>query len=274
MPSPKWCCQIRFTITRAVSGLPCEASHSANPRRRQLDFASAGGSGKRPLGLAHDRQHARRHLRARRVRAAAMQEVRRLRLAARARRSPAPSGTAPALLARAPRSPPSRSRASPSRRRGISATMSFSVTSLRGACRWQIVLSICMTFSLCPSVRLSGGVLHATCMYSGSFAISRSTNLLQVRRFDLALRLRSGRCSASMRCVSRRLALDLVRRHQRMLDRPRREEHRLHPVVVLLRNRIELVVVAARAADRQPHERQRRRADQIVELHPAAFAAA
>ena len=29
-PSPKWCCQIRLTITRAVSGLSGRASHSAS----------------------------------------------------------------------------------------------------------------------------------------------------------------------------------------------------------------------------------------------------
>ena len=45
-PSPKWCCQSRLTITRAVSGFSGDTSHSAKPRRRQLDLASGGGSGK------------------------------------------------------------------------------------------------------------------------------------------------------------------------------------------------------------------------------------
>ena len=46
IPSPKWSCQSRFTITRAVSGLSREAIHSASPRLRHVDFASGGGAGK------------------------------------------------------------------------------------------------------------------------------------------------------------------------------------------------------------------------------------
>src|SRR5436189_283213 len=36
MPRPKWPCQMRFTITRAVSGLALLATHSANSRRALL----------------------------------------------------------------------------------------------------------------------------------------------------------------------------------------------------------------------------------------------
>src|SRR6202030_2071136 len=46
IPSPKWCCQMRFTITRAVNGFSGSATHSANPRRRHVVCAPAGAVGK------------------------------------------------------------------------------------------------------------------------------------------------------------------------------------------------------------------------------------
>ena len=99
--------------------------------------------------------------------------------------------------------------------------------------------------------------------------------LLQVRRLDVLL----GRTQRPDQAVDASgllaVGLDLVCRHERMLDRSRREEHCLDAVVVLLRNRIELVVVAPRAAHRHAHERQRGRGHQIVEgILPAALAAA
>src|ERR1041385_5182074 len=36
---------MRFTITRDVSGFSGDATHSANPRRRHVVFAPAGGAG-------------------------------------------------------------------------------------------------------------------------------------------------------------------------------------------------------------------------------------
>src|SRR5438874_5845276 len=45
MPSPKWCCQMRFTMTRAVRGFSDAVSHSANPRRRQVVLAPVSGAG-------------------------------------------------------------------------------------------------------------------------------------------------------------------------------------------------------------------------------------
>src|SRR5438093_11147146 len=45
MPRPKWCCQIRLTITRAVTGLSFDAIQFARTERRPLLRAPAGGSG-------------------------------------------------------------------------------------------------------------------------------------------------------------------------------------------------------------------------------------
>ena len=45
MPRPKWYCQTRLTITRAVSGLSFEASQSASAVRRPLDLAFGPGAG-------------------------------------------------------------------------------------------------------------------------------------------------------------------------------------------------------------------------------------
>ena len=42
MPWPKWWCQRRLTITRAVSGLPGSAIHFARARRRCCSGASTG----------------------------------------------------------------------------------------------------------------------------------------------------------------------------------------------------------------------------------------
>ena len=42
-PVPKWCCQIRLTATRAVSGFSGEASHRARPSRLRAAPAGNGG---------------------------------------------------------------------------------------------------------------------------------------------------------------------------------------------------------------------------------------
>ena len=52
MPSPKWCCQMRLTMTRAVRGLLSEAIHSAKCLRRQLVLATGGGAGNCGWALA------------------------------------------------------------------------------------------------------------------------------------------------------------------------------------------------------------------------------
>ena len=45
MPRPKWCCQTRLAITRAVSGLSGEAIQLASTVRRPVVFAPAAGAG-------------------------------------------------------------------------------------------------------------------------------------------------------------------------------------------------------------------------------------
>ena len=42
IPRPKWCCQTRFTATRAVRRLSGLVAHSANAKRRPLVPASVG----------------------------------------------------------------------------------------------------------------------------------------------------------------------------------------------------------------------------------------
>ena len=133
---------MRLTITRAVSGLSGETSHSANPRRRQLDFASGGGGGNVRLRLAATRQHARRHDRSLRVDAAAMQEVGRPRLPARLPRSRAPSGTASASSRRSPRSASFSAACLASTSSGISATMCSSVIFARSESHLQRPLDL------------------------------------------------------------------------------------------------------------------------------------
>ena len=54
------------------------------------------------------------------------------------------------------------------------------------------------------------------------------------------------------------LPLDDIVWNERVIDLLRGEENGLHLVVVFLRDRIELVVVAARTADGHPQKRQRR----------------
>ena len=98
------------------------------------------------------------------------------RTAAPARpRSPidiADGDTAPAAACRVARSPSDSSACFRCTSSGMRATTSAR-RSCAPACRSASVFSICCTFSFWPSVRLSGGVFHATCMYSGSLAISR-----------------------------------------------------------------------------------------------------
>ena len=130
-------------------------------RRRATRRARAGASStsrpraaarERPLRLAHDREHAGRHLRSRRVRTAAMQEERRLRHRGRARRSRSAVGSGRGVcLSSAAISRLHVARASPSRPAGISATMSASVTSLRSRIVGRdACASICVTLSFWP----------------------------------------------------------------------------------------------------------------------------
>src|SRR5262249_16874740 len=44
-PAPKWDCQTRLTITRAVSGLSGPVNHRARVSRRSEVLASGGGTG-------------------------------------------------------------------------------------------------------------------------------------------------------------------------------------------------------------------------------------
>src|SRR5262249_58342634 len=50
-PRPKWNCQMRLTITRAVGGLSLAASHSASTRRRPEVCAWGRGSGSTGVAL-------------------------------------------------------------------------------------------------------------------------------------------------------------------------------------------------------------------------------
>ena len=60
-------------------------------------------------------------------------------------------------------------------------------------------------------------------------------------------------------------------RHEIVIDFDRREEDRLHPVVVRLGNRVELVVVAARALQREAEHSLRGRGDHVVEVVEAVL---
>ena len=63
MPSPKWCCQRRLTITRAVSGLSFDDQPLGEAAPAPARLRVGGRRRERPLGLAGHRQHAGRHLR-------------------------------------------------------------------------------------------------------------------------------------------------------------------------------------------------------------------
>ena len=80
MPRPKWWCQMRLTMTRAVSGFCAEPSHSASARRRPDVCPSAGGISVGGLPIVATRHEARLHQGAVALRIAANQEVRRRRL--------------------------------------------------------------------------------------------------------------------------------------------------------------------------------------------------
>ena len=71
---------------------------------------------------------------------------------------------------------------------------------------------------------------------------------------------------ASISCVLRQVGVGLGFRRERHLGLDVAEQRCLEPVVVLLRNRIELVVVAAGAVDRQPERAFANRADDLVEI--------
>ena len=44
MPRPKWYCQMRFTMTRGVSGFFGSASQLASTERRPVEFKPSGGA--------------------------------------------------------------------------------------------------------------------------------------------------------------------------------------------------------------------------------------
>src|SRR5204862_12957 len=52
-PCPNSHCQMRFTITRAVSGLPLASIHSASSRRPLLAAGSLGAGGRLESGVGH-----------------------------------------------------------------------------------------------------------------------------------------------------------------------------------------------------------------------------
>ena len=59
---------------------------------------------------------------------------------------------------------------------------------------------------------------------------------------------------------------DLLRRRQRMIVIHVAEDHRHRAVIIHARDRIELVIVATSAVDREPHEALERRADHVVQI--------
>ena len=152
MPSPKWCCQRRLTITRAVSGL--------SRRRQPLGEAAAAPArlrvrrrlGERPLALARDRQHARRHQRARARPGCRDAGNTTAAASGRARRSRARSAAARPLLLERPISAFTPRVLRLDVRRHQRDDVLFRERAC-GASRARACLSIWTTFSRCPSVR-------------------------------------------------------------------------------------------------------------------------
>ena len=203
-PSPKWCCHRRLTITRAVSGLSRCTSHSAKPRRRQLDFASAGASGNvHSAGLAADSTPGDIS----EPGASGLPRCRKKDACGARSRSPmaralgSRGGRCASTAAISAFTAAWRAFASP----GISATTCSSWTRLRSDPTLR-VSSIWTTLSRWPSVRCSGGVFQAIWRYSGSLPTSRATIWSWYGFSISSLRACSGLSSASIRCRSAWLA--------------------------------------------------------------------
>ena len=130
---------------------------------------------------------------------------------------------------------------------------------------------IWLASSTCPGVRCASGVRMASCTFSGNrlyFAGSNSCAVRFLERADLLAPLLNARFDiAQFSSIRGRFR----GRRQRLVDLDVAEQRRLQLVVILLRDRVEFVIVAARALHGQPEDAAAERSDHVVQVFVAVL---
>ena len=254
MPRPKWCCQSRFTITRAVSGLsgdwrPSFASASRRPVLPVRE-STRRGTACRPAKIAGE---ARLHL----VRPGSPSSPRSSRYVfgggPGGRSGPSPPAAAAGFFASNALS-----------RFCSSSSLARSSAGMRlgdlGRGHHDLSLRLGDEFLLPAGPLLRRRAVRGLRPPAESFASFASNSSRPVRPFErgdlVADRLRQRLVFACWR--PRGPSPSAGGGDGQVAAERGRGEERLQAVVVGLRDRLELVVVAAGAGDRQPEERERR----------------
>ena len=268
IPRPKWCCQRRLTITRAVSGLSGRVSQSASAVRRPLDRVGRPrsseirhGSRGRPGTPARPRALWRRY--------------------SPRRRRYVGGGSGPGSSIPRACGSGGRGLRRASRGRPIAADRPARLRPGRAAVGQTSGLTRCVLRRAASKTErdLVRGPLLGL-LEGGDVASSTPGGRPGARR----ARAGASRCAriaawtsatsrppAGRRCLVRRA--DRRGRERIIVAEPGGGEERLEPVEVGLADRVELVVVAAGAADRQAEEDQAGRLGDVVQrvLAPEAL---